>query len=236
MGVRRGVGGAGIATRLRKGVALALALGVMAAIGGDARARVPARPLDFHAILLNGRIVGSTFVIADRLAVTNAHVVRGRAPGDFVTLVVSGPGRREVSARVRAISSRMDLALLDVPSDLLPTVGAGGHAATGQRVVSAGVDAGGPEWPGPPREASGDVTMPADDLPAFGPGLIAHMPGARPGFSGGPLLDGQGRLIGMVTAIRHGTAERPSGEIEAFALRADEIRGEVDRLLAVSRR
>ena len=39
-------------------------------------------------------------------------------------------------------------------------------------------------------------------LAAFGPGLVAWLPGARPGFSGGPLLDAGGRLVGMVTALR----------------------------------
>ncbi|HVH04252.1 MAG TPA: hypothetical protein VM891_15130, partial [Amaricoccus sp.] len=78
----------------------------------------------------------------------------------------------------------------------------------------------------------------------FGPGLIARLPGARPGFSGGPLFDRQGRLAGMVTAIRPGAgiviassgtrSRRARDTVDAFALRAAEVRAEVRRLLALA--
>lgn len=166
---------------------------------------------------------------------TNAHVLHGRQPGDAVVLLTSGTHDR-VEVRVRAISHRMDLALLDVPADLMPAViPAPGDAAAGQQAVAAGVDAGGPAWPGPLSEAAGEVTDPAIDLAAFGSGLILRMPRARPGFSGGPLFDAQGRLLGMVSAIRTGTAAGGFGgrdETEAFALGAQAIRAEAARLLA----
>ncbi len=211
-------------------MALAMGLALLAVLGGDARARPSPRPLDYHAMVLNGRVVGSAFMIAEAVGVTNAHVLRGRRPGDKITLVPSDQSRGPALARIRAISTRMDVAVLDLPPDLLPMVPAGGGVAEGQRVVSAGIDAGGPAWPGPPREATGVVLDPHASIEVFGPGLILSMPEARPGFSGGPLLDGQGRLIGMVTAIRDGEARASARE--AYALRGAEVRAEVRRLLA----
>lgn len=231
MGVRRGVGGAGMAMRPWWAILTALAMGLalLAALGGDARARPVPRPLDYHAMVLNGRVVGSAFMIAEAVGVTNAHVLRGRRVGDKITLVPSDPSRDPVLARIRAISARMDVAVLDLPPDLLPLVPAVGSVAAGERVVSAGIDAGGPAWPGAPREAAGVVLDPRASIEVFGPGLILRMPEARPGFSGGPLLDAQGRLIGMVTAIRDGEA---ASAREAYALRVAEVRAEVGRLLA----
>lgn len=243
MGNRRGVGGAGYVLRLRGAwnVALVLCLCLIGTAGDGARARGAARPLDYHAMLLNGRIVGSAFAVAEGVGVTNAHVLRGRRPGEAVILRASGEPRGKVTVRIRAISARMDLALLDLPADLLPVVRMAPRGVVpGQRAVAAGVDAGGPAWPGPVREASGEVTQPQVGLAAFGLGLILRMPGARPGFSGGPLFDAQGQLLGMVSAIRTGAAARPAGGFgaggagatEAFALGVDEIRAEVARLLA----
>lgn len=222
-------GGAGMGPRRRWG--LVLVVGLALGVWSNAGARVPIRAIEYHATVLNGRVVGSAFLIREGVAVTNSHVLRGRVPGDHVTLVTSAHGR--VPARITAISSRMDLAVLDVPGGVMTIVPTGGaRVAEGQRVIAAGVDAGGPDWPGEPREASGAVIVVRSDLPAFGPGLILRMPGARPGFSGGPLLDSAGRLLGMVTAIRGGVATgREVSDTEAFALRAADVRAETERLI-----
>ena len=90
-------------------------------------------------------------------------------------------------------------------------------------------------------ELAGEVVVPRTDIPAFGPGLIASVPGVRPGFSGGPMLDRQGRLVGMVTAIRPGRERHSRLGLRARGparrrggLRAPRraIRAEVARLLA----
>jgi hypothetical protein len=81
-------------------------------------------------------------------------------------------------------------------------------------------------------------------LPPFGPGFVAALPGVRRGFSGGPVLDAQGHLVGMIAALRPGAQndavaasgfapqrQRLAGGTEAFILGAAEIRSEVRRLL-----
>ena len=107
-------------------------------------------------------------------------------------------------------------------------------------MTAVGIDAGA-GGAGERLALSGWVLESHADLAAFGPGLVAWLPGARPGFSGGPLLDADGRLVGMVTALRPaendlrlaaGGGGRGGPAVEAFALRADEVRAEVRRLLA----
>jgi S1-C subfamily serine protease len=217
-----------------------LALGVT----GLARAESGLHPLDYHAMVANGRVVGSAFMIEDGVAVTNRHVVTGLRPGGAVVLIASGPGRKRAEGRLIAISPRMDLAVLAVPRGFLPRLSDDAPPAVGQPVAAAGVDAGNGLQPGTLVELSGVVVDAGRTIPAFGPGLIARLPGARPGVSGGPLLDRRGRLVGMVTAIRPGSTAASGGTsgfrparnspvaVEAFVLKARELRTEARRLLA----
>jgi S1-C subfamily serine protease len=242
MGYRRGAGRGAVGAWLGRWVSTGLAMLLLAAAPAvQMRAEARLRPLDHHAVVFNGTIVGSAFAIEDGVAVTNRHVVAGLRRGEAVALVASG---RDAGAegRLVAVSPRMDLAVLAVPPGFLPTVPSeNAPERAGLPVTAAGIDAGDGR-PGPRFEVDGTVLDPRARIAAFGPGLIARLPAARPGFSGGPLFDRQGRFAGMVTAIRPaagsavGAAGRPArahaASVDAFALRAAEVRAEVRRLLA----
>jgi S1-C subfamily serine protease len=232
--------GAGFFRRLRATCAVALALvawGVSLPTTDAAAAEWPA-PLAYHATVLNGTITGSSFQIAEGLGVTNAHVIGTTAPGQEILLVVHQGGTPlRARARVLALSQRMDLALLSVPRGLLPVVPErDAPPSLGRAVRAAGVIAR-PDGPGRRMELSGHVTSDVLTLRPFGPGFIAHMPGVRRGFSGGPVIDGEGRFVGMIAALRPdpGRTTNATGEplagIEAFVLTAPAIRSEAARLL-----
>ncbi len=226
--------------RIRHVAALTAGLVLAACLLAGAEARNETGPLDHHAAVLNGRLVGSAFLIGPDLALTNAHVVAGAGPGGEVR-VYSQSRRVGGVARVLGVSPRMDLALLRMPIDFARAVPArDAPARRGLSVRGAGVDATGGAGLGPLMELSGDVIVGHADLGAYGPGMVVRMPGVRAGFSGGPVLDQDGRLVGMITAIRasgghsaasgHGRAGTGAPD-EAFVLRAAEIRAEAERLL-----
>jgi S1-C subfamily serine protease len=254
MGDRLGVG-VRLAVRRRGMVVATVIIGLACVLGlrGDASERGGGRALDHHLAVFNGRVVGSAFVIAEGFAVTNAHVVSGLRPGGRVELVASGSGQARGVGRLVAISSRMDLAVLAVPAGFAPHVAAtDAPRIAGLAVIAAGIDAGGSQRGLPRFEVSGRVLNPRNDSTGFGPGLVARLPGVRPGFSGGPVFDRAGRLVGMIAAIRPAraaaaslpmaasgfapTQRRAPAAEEALVLRASEMRAEVQRLLRTAGR
>jgi CBS domain-containing protein len=93
-------------------------------------------------------------------------------------------------------------------------------------------------------ELRGSIAEAELDLPRFGRGLLVRLPGVRRGFSGGPVLDAEGRFVGMITSIRVASRGPPTSPRqmafapirlqeadEAFVLRASDIRREVARML-----
>tara|TARA_B100000315_G_scaffold45701_1_gene40499 strand:+ start:3258 stop:3878 length:621 start_codon:yes stop_codon:yes gene_type:complete len=144
---------------------------------------------------------------ADGLLVTNAHVVsreKGRRP--VTELQVALPGGPAVAARLLAKDDGLDVAVLKIERlegnlpELHPIeLGDSRALRPGQWVMAMGHP-----WGVAGAAAAGIVIGAGPDLPeapGTGSDWIAVDLALRPGHSGGPLVDHQGRLIGMSTMM-----------------------------------
>jgi S1-C subfamily serine protease len=152
--------------------------------------------------------VGTGVVISEEgLILTNLHVVWGSQ-----RLLITFADGTESEARVVATQANNDLAVLKpqkIPDDLQPaTLGSSRQVAPGDAVAVIGFPFGmGPSVSsgvvsGLNREfknAKGDLLM---------TGLIQFDAAANPGNSGGPLINMNGEVIGVVTAIMNPTSAR----------------------------
>jgi len=141
---------------------------------------------------------------ADGLIMTNAHVVdgirQGRA-GAPEPLTVLLPDGRELPARVLASDPEQDLAVLRVDAQALPTIALGDsrHLQAGQMVLCLGFP-----WGVTGGATSGVVIGVGASLPEVRDPTrqwIAASLHLRPGHSGGPMVDTQGRLVGINTMM-----------------------------------
>jgi len=138
--------------------------------------------------------IGTGFVIArEGLLLTAAHVAR-RA--DDVT--VEFPDGRVLRALLKGYDARRDLALLAVrPPAPLPTLEvAAGPVRVGDPVVVIGAPRGRPGV-----MTTGEITAPRISLPGLARDILLRVSAAvAPGNSGGPVLNRQGQVIGLVIA------------------------------------
>ncbi len=144
----------------------------------------------------NGRGAGAgTIWHSDGLIITNAHVL-GRHG-----LKVVLPDQRSFPARVIAFDRERDIAALSIEATGLPTVEIGDS-----RLLKPGewVMAIGHPWGVLGAATAGVVIGQGSDLPELpgsGREWIAVSLHMRPGHSGGPLVDINGRLVGINTMI-----------------------------------
>ena len=132
----------------------------------------------------------------DGLIVTNAHVIAGRR-----SLKVTLADGRTFPAQILAQNQDRDLAALAISASGLPTIELGdsrrlqsgqwvfalGHPWGVTGAVTAGIVIGmGSEWP---------------EMPPSGQDWVVVSLHVRPGNSGGPLVDVQGRLVGINTMM-----------------------------------
>jgi S1-C subfamily serine protease len=158
-----------------------------------------------------GQGVGTGFIVrADGIIVTNCHVVEGAAK---VTVSTSEEEPRSYDARVIGGDCLHDLAVLQIDETDLPTVSLGDSAdlRLGQSVVALGYAL---ALEGGPTVTTGivsslDRTIQAqdDNCTSCGPdrvrtysNVIQTDAAINHGNSGGPLVDMQGRVVGINSA------------------------------------
>ncbi|HET7418598.1 MAG TPA: MarP family serine protease [Solirubrobacterales bacterium] len=159
-------------------------------------------------------IEGSGWVVEPEVVVTNAHVVAGADD----TTVTTQEGI-ELDATPIFYEPRQDLALLRIGAALPPLpIASERHVGEGAAVL--GYPENGPYRLEPARIGETRVTISED---SYGNGpierTITALSGAvRSGNSGGPLVDGGGRVVGTVFAA---TTSGPRG---GFAIPAEQVR------------
>ncbi|MCZ7527296.1 MAG: S1C family serine protease [Acidimicrobiia bacterium] len=137
---------------------------------------------------------GSGFIIdPSGIAVTNNHVVTGAA-----SLEVHVAGKDEpVNAKILGVSECDDLAVIDLDGDGYPYLEwYEGEISTGLEIYVAGFPLGDPEYTlvrgiVAKAEADGETQWSSVDS------VIQHDAEAQPGNSGGPIVTGDGQVVGV---------------------------------------
>ncbi|HJA61622.1 MAG TPA: MarP family serine protease [Candidatus Brevibacterium intestinavium] len=141
---------------------------------------------------------GSGFVYRDGLVATNAHVVAGSSE---LAVQVAGRGR-PYSAEVVEFDAEADVAVLRVPELEAPALDFGDGLGPGDDSVVVGFPANGPYTISPTRVRE---TVSARGLDIYDSNSVVREVYSvrgivREGNSGGPLLDSNGDVVGMVFA------------------------------------
>ncbi|NGN95290.1 trypsin-like serine protease [Nocardioides sp. KC13] len=154
--------------------------------------------------------------------VTNAHVVDG---SDSVSLVLADGS--STPGRVIGSDERNDIAVIATdPNAVRPaTIGQSGNLRIGQPVIAVGS----------PLGLNGTVTSGIVSSPhrsaGSSPEMIQTDAAINPGNSGGPLVDLDGRVVGINTSIA--TLGGPSGNIGiGFAVPIDRVRTVAQTLIS----
>jgi S1-C subfamily serine protease len=164
-------------------------------------------------------IEGSGWAVRPNLIVTNAHVVAGA--DDTTVTTQSGV---ELDATAVYYQPEDDLALLRIDSKL-PTLPISSQRQVGAGAAVLGFPENGPYTVTPARIGETRDTISED---SYGRGPIERTITAlggdvRSGNSGGPLVDGHGRVVGVVFAA---TTAGPAG---GFAIPAEQVREAIGR-------
>ncbi len=160
-----------------------------------------------------GIVTGSGFPIGNGYIVTNAHVVSGTAAH-----TISTSNGNTYKATVVLFDPERDVAVLHVPGFSAPGLGFG-TAERGTQGAVIGYPGGGAERT-TPAVVNGSVSAEGRDI--YNQNLVTRQvfvlqASVHPGNSGGPLVDLQGRVLGMVFATS------ASNRNQAYALTDDEI-------------
>ena len=185
----------------------------------------------------DGNGTGSGFVADEQgHIITNNHVVAGAA--DEGTIRVQLSNGREISATIAGRDSSYDLAVLKTGrSDLQPlAMGSSADVVVGDQVIAVGAPLGLDS-----TVTSGIVSALNRPVSPGGDGdeqsfinAIQTDAAINPGNSGGPLLDMEGHVIGVNSAIARvpGTSGEQSGSIGVgFSIPSDQVRKTAEQLI-----
>ena len=166
-----------------------------------------------------GLVTGSGFPIGGGLIITNAHVVSGTTDHRIETA-----DGTVLPAAVVYFDPEVDVAILRVAGYAGPAL-TFAPAGRGTEGAVIGYPGGGPERVEP---AVVDGAIPAEGRDIYNANQVRRQiyvlqSHVRPGNSGGPLVDKQGRVLGMVFAT---SASQPD---QAYALTSDQLQSDINQ-------
>jgi S1-C subfamily serine protease len=165
---------------------------------------------DFFGRLVPQRGVGTGFIIDDQgHIVTNNHVITldGENPAQSITVTLTDG--RQLEAEIVGRDARTDLAVLKVDAGNLTPVrlGNSGDLEVGEDVIAIGNAL---DLPGGPTVTRGVVSAlfrTIEEGNTSIPDAIQTDAAINVGNSGGPLVNGNGEVVGITTAVIRGNAE-----------------------------
>jgi len=188
------------------------------------RARASVLKIRGRAPSCSRALEGTGFVIGDERVMTNAHVVAGTSEVS-VEVPKSGGGSQTEAARVVYYDEQVDVAVLAVPglqARALPFNFSG--ASTGDNAVALGYPLDGP-FSSSPAKVRQRIQLRGPDIyesSTVTRDVYTIRGTVRSGNSGGPLVNPQGQVIGVVfgAAVDQGDT--------GFVLTADQVRAALD--------
>jgi serine protease Do len=172
-------------------------------------------------VMVNSAGRGSGFIIdPSGIAVTNNHVVTGAA---LLKVWVAGEDQA-LNARILGVSECSDLAIIDIEGDGFSFLDwHTGDVGVGLEVFSAGYPLGDPEFTltkgiVSKARANGESSWASVDF------VLEHDATINPGNSGGPLVDSQGKVVGV------NYAQSIVANNQYFAIKAEDAQRVLERL------
>ena len=202
-------------TRLLALLLAALAVTIPARAADDISAASRSVVRVVTVAMVDGEVVGfghgSGIAISPTRIVTNAHVVESAAryPGNVALGVVPSEGQKSYAAKLIAIDTERDLALIEMTEGRVPA------AAVYSGPIESGVDVVALGYPGnvdlATARSAADYITPRTPVRsegnvsnrqlAEGVDSLVHTAKISRGNSGGPLVDQCGRVVGINSAI-----------------------------------
>ena len=197
------------------------ALPVPASVDTPGVLRVKGEVVKISSLGCGGLVTGSGFPVGQGYVITNTHVVSGTSAHQIFT-----PTGRELKATVVFFDAERDVAVLYAPGFTAApvTFGQGGRGTKGAVI---GYPGGGDERV-VPAVVDGAITAEGRDI--YNQNLVTRQiyvmqASVHPGNSGGPLVDLNGNVLGLVFATSAGDPN------QAYALTNDEINSDIHAAL-----